>query len=792
MSKRSRIFVVCGLVVALAAITISATTNNIGHGKKQRKSKDKTAQLEKKKLMKGKRGQGRISSARVTNKVGEKNPYVTVRRLTTNEDADGFPSWSPDGQWIVYQADDDSYYNYGIWKINVNGTGLTPVALPDTTVYTGMCFNRPSWSPDGSKIAYHSRGDTTHGGVRHYNSIFIINPDGSGRQRVSLDTTGCCGLSIPGWSPDGKRIVCKNDSLDELIVVNVDAGTETNINALTTDSIYIGTRMTFPKFSPDGSKILFKSDAGDTDADGHICVIDTSGTNYTIIDTLSQTRKGADWSPDGNQIVYTNDKEENGYSNIWIANVDGSGGTPILEDENNCLQEVAWQPSGAKANGKWIVYAPTVSGDYDYKNIWVVSTDGLYTGCLVNQTTTEYWHVCPTWSPQGDKIVFASDWYTQDDYYDIFVVDLDTDDNDVDGLLNWEEFAAYGTAPEDRDTDKGDENDGSEIANGRDPTDPSDDVGAAPPYTLDHSPVPTATNVSPRTKISLRVKDDGAGVDKNSIVMTIEGDTVTPNITKGYEHMIVYKPQIPFPYNDSIDITIDAKDRALTPNSMHYTYYFTTIDAPDIACDINNLVVALDSNVIFDTTFSISNASGVRDTLFFAIAEAGKSAEDRKDLNWLSVNPDKGFIVPDNDETITISFNTTGISAGEVLTGYLVVVNNDPDEPAVVIPINLSVGVEEAESRVPVKFNLLQNAPNPMHDITNIEFQVPRTTQVSLKIYDTSGRLVRTLVNESKTAGYYTVIWDRKNSSGKSVASGVYLYEMKAGNYKSYKKIIVQ
>ncbi len=79
-------------------------------------------------------------------------------------------------------------------------------------------------------------------------------------------------------------------------------------------------------------------------------------------------------------------------------------------------------------------------------------------------------------------------------------------------------------------------------------------------------------------------------------------------------------------------------------------------------------------------------------------------------------------------------------------------------------------------------FFLSQNYPNPFNQTTTIEFQIPATTFVSLKIYDISGREIATLVNEQKPAGIYKVQWDGKNSAGETVSSGMYFYQVKAGN----------
>ena len=79
---------------------------------------------------------------------------------------------------------------------------------------------------------------------------------------------------------------------------------------------------------------------------------------------------------------------------------------------------------------------------------------------------------------------------------------------------------------------------------------------------------------------------------------------------------------------------------------------------------------------------------------------------------------------------------------------------------------------------VPDDYALGQNWPNPFNALTNIHYQLPERRFVSLKIYNSLGQLVRMLVEGEKPAGHYSVQWDGKDSSGRDVASGIYLYRL--------------
>jgi len=98
---------------------------------------------------------------------------------------------------------------------------------------------------------------------------------------------------------------------------------------------------------------------------------------------------------------------------------------------------------------------------------------------------------------------------------------------------------------------------------------------------------------------------------------------------------------------------------------------------------------------------------------------------------------------------------------------------------------------ETGDRERPSEFDLSQNYPNPFNPSTKIEFTLARSGFVTLQIYDTLGRKVRTLVSEELSSGYKSVIWDGKNEDGKDVASGVYFYQLKVGDFSQPKKMLL-
>ena len=86
----------------------------------------------------------------------------------------------------------------------------------------------------------------------------------------------------------------------------------------------------------------------------------------------------------------------------------------------------------------------------------------------------------------------------------------------------------------------------------------------------------------------------------------------------------------------------------------------------------------------------------------------------------------------------------------------------------------------------PVDFSLYQNYPNPFNPVTMINYQLPMINDVELNIYNLIGKKVATLVSERQSAGAYQVEWDATD-----LASGVYYYQLKAGEFREVKKMVL-
>ena len=99
--------------------------------------------------------------------------------------------------------------------------------------------------------------------------------------------------------------------------------------------------------------------------------------------------------------------------------------------------------------------------------------------------------------------------------------------------------------------------------------------------------------------------------------------------------------------------------------------------------------------------------------------------------------------------------------------------------------------MEVSELAMPERFTLYQNYPNPFNPITNLRYDLPEQTQVTLTVFDLMGRQIIKLVNTTQDVGNKSVRWNATNSFGKSVSAGVYLFQIRAGEFVQTKKMLV-
>jgi len=125
-------------------------------------------------------------------------------------------------------------------------------------------------------------------------------------------------------------------------------------------------------------------------------------------------------------------------------------------------------------------------------------------------------------------------------------------------------------------------------------------------------------------------------------------------------------------------------------------------------------------------------------------------------------------------------------------SGTLIINTDDPTNMVTEIPLHgTSATVANDDQVVPFVTALKSNYPNPFNPITTIEYSIKDSAPVSIEVYNILGQRIRTLVNEPKKAGNYSVTWNGTDNNGRAVASGIYFYRMQSGKFTSTKKMIM-
>jgi dipeptidyl aminopeptidase/acylaminoacyl peptidase len=198
-------------------------------------------------------------------------------KLVGHSSFDGEPAWSPDGTKIAFRSTlPGPYGDYGrIFVINRDGTGLRQLS-PETTDYTYDAS--PSWSPDGTQIAY-----------SHNGALYVINADGNAP--TSLGINGM----YPAWSPDGSKIAYYwYNAANTVTHIFVADRNGTNVHELTTAEL----QDQYPQWSPDGREITFHRVENATNPPIlHIYKMAPDGSGVARIDAMTASDYEATWSP---------------------------------------------------------------------------------------------------------------------------------------------------------------------------------------------------------------------------------------------------------------------------------------------------------------------------------------------------------------------------------------------------------------------------------------------------------------------------------------------------------------
>lgn len=221
-----------------------------------------------------------------------------VRRLTDNPAKDERPSWSPDGNKIAFVSDRDG--NKEIYIMDSDGKNQRRLTFNDWDDVS------PSWSPDGKSIVFESsRGGATN--------LYIIDIEGKNIRKIT-DYVLKQVAGIPSWSPDGKSIVFTSNKWFgyQVSSIMLEGGEERKLTEKGGNCE--------PVWSPDSKKIAFVNRNGKA----RIWIMDADGKNKRqLTDGPREYDYNPSWSPDGKKIAYmsTDDPYDERRGEIFVVDI---------------------------------------------------------------------------------------------------------------------------------------------------------------------------------------------------------------------------------------------------------------------------------------------------------------------------------------------------------------------------------------------------------------------------------------------------------------------------------------
>lgn len=358
------------------------------------------------------------------------------RQLTRHSWNDQYPTWSPDGREVAFTSNRDGWDSMNIWAISVPGGKPRRITVREDSV-VNVNSSIVSYSPDGEEIVYASwKGEHSDSGW----NLWVL-PASGGKARKLTSSAGRD--HYPSWSPDGSKIAfCRGQvGTRDIWVVPSDGGTARRLTQHAADDL-------LPSWSPDGRWIAFVSKrSGNTDiwivrADG--------GQPLQVTDTPEYVDLMPAWSPDGSQLTITSTPV---FYSLWVGDMDGGHWYNLTTDilSNNWARTAAWSPDGKdiaylkkgpegidiwkfskgsedpvpvtrsgnalaglsfSPDGKRIVFVGQKDGR---DHIWSVPAAG---GEAIQIASTDGYHSSVSFSPDGQNLVFGAN---PGEIWDVFV-----------------------------------------------------------------------------------------------------------------------------------------------------------------------------------------------------------------------------------------------------------------------------------------------------------------------------------------------------------------------------------
>jgi Tol biopolymer transport system component len=248
--------------------------------------------------------------------------------LTRDPGWDNWPSWSPDGTQLAYTCRAPiAGQGGGICRIHADGSGRDPLTSANDW--------EPSWSPDGRYIAFASQRDGNP-------EIYLMNADGTDQRRLThFDGEDW----QAAWSPDSSQIAFargENSNWDIYIMGVSDGGIQgdASLRRLTDNDTSDG----FPAWSLDGTQIVFISSR---DGNKEIYIMNADGSNQQRLTHNNVDDTFPRWSPDGKRIVYVTSTVYSGVHSTDLAIMNADGSNQRMLTRTAMIEEASpnWRPA---------------------------------------------------------------------------------------------------------------------------------------------------------------------------------------------------------------------------------------------------------------------------------------------------------------------------------------------------------------------------------------------------------------------------------------------------------------
>lgn len=260
-------------------------------------------------------------------------------QVTSSLDVESYPTWSPDGQRLAYQANDSGYLlvgNHDIWVAQL-GSG-EPINL---TKDSPANDRRPSWSPDGREIAFYSDRDGAWG-------VYLVPAlGGNSRKVLALPRLINNSWSAPQWTQDGSRLFVSAEEADGNVVV------ELRLDTLETARIALPAHESRSRWDlslrPDGRRFAYLEAGGGNPDLTRLWTIGASGGDAVALTDGRTNVWSPTWSKDGLRVYYVSNR--GGSMDLWQQAVTEDGrpvDEPLAVTSGLGISSAAFAPDGTK------------------------------------------------------------------------------------------------------------------------------------------------------------------------------------------------------------------------------------------------------------------------------------------------------------------------------------------------------------------------------------------------------------------------------------------------------------